>query len=225
MREMLEALAQAEDARVVVITGAGDKAFCAGGDLGGGGGMSAGGPIGQHLERSLFSKLFMAMRELGKPVVARLNGHALGGGFGLALGCDMIVAAPHAELGTPEINIGLWPYVITAAIQRGLPHKIALEMMMLGKRMSAEEGAKWGIVNRVAEDLDAEVDSLTEELASKSPVILRLGKDSFYAAQDMDFASALKYLENQLTIGLSAEDAMEGISAFIQKRPPEWKGR
>jgi enoyl-CoA hydratase len=227
MSELIEAISSAredEALRTVVLTGAGDKAFSAGGDLGGG--MQAG-AIAQHFDRTLLSKLFVTMREIGKPVVGRLNGHALGGGFGLALACDLIVAAEHAELGTPEINIGLWPYVITGVILRNLPQKIALEMMMLGRRIPASEAERWGIVNRVVpgDELDKAVQELTDELASKSSVILRLGKDSFYGAQDLDFASALRYLENQLTIGLSAEDAMEGIQAFIQKRPPEWRGR
>lgn len=215
-----------EEVRCIVITGAGDRAFCAGGDLGGGQGM-AGGALSQHFQRTLFSELFLELRSCGKPVIARVNGHALGGGFGLALACDLIVASDAAEFGTPEINIGLWPYVITAVIQRNVPNKVALEMMMLGKRMLAGEAERWGFVNRVvpAEDLDAETDAVVKELASKSPVIMRLGKDSFYAASDMDIEKALKYLENQLSVGLQAEDVAEGIAAFFQKRKPEWKGR
>lgn len=229
MRELLEALhvgSESETVRAIVITGAGDRSFCAGGDLGGGGGMQ-GGAISQHFDRSVISKLFLEMRTCEKPVIARVNGHALGGGFGLALACDLIVSTDEAEFGTPEINIGLWPYVITAVINRNVPPKVALEMMMLGKRMSASEAQRWGFVNRVVprEKLDDEVDTLVDDLASKSPVILRLGKESFYTAQDMDIERALKYLENQLSIGLQAEDVAEGISAFFQKRKPEWKGR
>lgn len=229
MAEMIAALDGARSdssVRALVLTGAGDKAFCAGGDLGGGGGMQSG-PVHQHFDRGLFSELIRRMRGLPQPVVARVNGHALGGGFGLALACDLIVAADHSEFGTPEINVGLWPYIITSVIHRNLPVKVALEMMMLGKRMGAEDAARWGFVNRVVPggELDKATDELTSQIASKSPLILRLGKESFYAAEDMSFDSALRYLENQLTIGLSAEDAVEGITAFIQKRPPEWKGR
>lgn len=229
MRELLEALrvgSESESVRAIVITGAGDRSFCAGGDLGGGGGMQ-GGAISQHFDRSLISKLFLEMRLCEKPVIAKVNGHALGGGLGLALACDLIVSTDEAEFGTPEINIGLWPYVITAVINRNVPPKVALEMMMLGKRMSASEAQRWGFVNRVVprEKLDAEVNALVDDLSTKSPLILRLGKESFYTAQDMDIEKALKYLENQLSIGLQAEDVAEGISAFFQKRKPEWKGR
>lgn len=228
MRELVSGLDAAKDdegVRSVVLTGAGDKAFCAGGDLGGG--SMGGGAVAQHLDRTLLSQLFRAMRTLGKPVVARVNGHALGGGFGLALASDLVIAAEHAELGTPEINVGLWPYIITAVIHRNVPPKIALEMMMLGKRIPAAEAAKWGMVNRVvpASDLDSAVDEIIDQLATKSPLILRLGKDSFYTAEDMVFSNALSYLENQLSIGLQAEDVAEGIQAFFQRRPPDWKGR
>ncbi|MFN2611594.1 MAG: enoyl-CoA hydratase/isomerase family protein [Actinomycetota bacterium] len=227
MRELIDELLLAKanpSVACVVLTGAGSKAFCAGGNLGGG---MAAGAVQQHLDRALLSTLFRTMRSLGKPVIARVNGHALGGGFGLALACDLIVSVDHAEFGTPEISIGLWPYIITSVIQRNLPEKFALEMMMLGKRIPAAKGAAMGFVNEVVpvEELDAAIARWVEALASKSPLILRLGKDSYYAAADMDFDSALSYLESQLTVGLQAEDAMEGIQAFIQKRAPEWKGR
>ncbi|MEX2458329.1 MAG: enoyl-CoA hydratase-related protein, partial [Actinomycetota bacterium] len=161
------------------------------------------------------------------PVIARVNGRCLAGGFGLALGCDLIVAAEDAEFGTPEIDIGLWPYMITAVIQRNVPRKVALELMLTGRRMGAAEAERWGIVNRVAPraELDAAVEDLTATLAAKSPLILRLGKGSFYRAQDMTMEQALAYLHAMLTVNLEAEDVIEGITAFLQKRDPEWKGR
>lgn len=228
MRELIDALGAAEgddSTRVVVLTGEGDRAFCAGGDLAGG--TMQQGAMAQHFDRALLAQLFRKMRELGKPVVARVNGHALGGGFGLALACDLIVASEDAEFGTPEINIGLWPYVITAVIQRNVPTKVAMEMMMMGKRMGARDAAGWGLVNWVvpSAELDGAVDEVVGELASKSPLILRLGKESYYGAEDMDFEDALRYLENVLTVGLQSEDVAEGISAFFAKRKPEWKGR
>ncbi|HEY7875810.1 MAG TPA: enoyl-CoA hydratase-related protein [Actinomycetota bacterium] len=221
------ALASAEespDVRVVVLTGAGDRAFCAGGDLGG---MTADGRVAQHLQRAEVGALFAQMRASRLPIVARVNGHALAGGFGLMLACDMVVAAADAEMGTPEINLGLWPFMISAVIQRDLPRKIALELMLTGRRMSAEEGARWGFVNRVVDrdGLDAAMREVTEVLASTSPLLAALGKGSFYRAEDMGFEQSLDYLAGMLTVCLESEDTVEGVTAFMEKRAPEWKGR
>ena len=226
-RGIADALAAAEEAtetRVMVLTGAGDRAFCAGGDLGG---LSADGKVAQHLERAEVGQLFTQMRRSRLPIVARVNGHALAGGFGLMLACDVVVAASDAELGTPEINLGLWPFMISAVIQRDLPRKVALELMLTGRRMTAEEAARWGFVNRVVERdaLDDAVRELTEVLASKSPLIAALGKRSFYRAEDMGFEDSVEYLAGMLTVCLESEDTVEGVTAFMEKRAPEWKGR
>ena len=213
------------DVAVVVLTGAGEKAFCAGGDLGGMAG--ADGKVGEHYLRAEVGDLFSKMRRSPLPIVARVNGHALAGGFGLMLACDLVVAADDAEIGTPEINIGLWPFMISAIIARDVPRKVALEMMLTGKRVPVAEGERWGFVNRVVprDRLDATVDELTNELVAKSPLIAGMGKTSFYRAEDMDFDPALVYLAGMLTLCLSSEDTIEGVTAFIQKRAPEWKGR
>jgi enoyl-CoA hydratase/carnithine racemase len=209
----------------VVLTGAGDKAFCAGADLGGM--VPDGGRVAEHHRRGRIGDLLLGMNRHPKPIVARVGGAALAGGFGLMLACDLVVAADDAELGTPEINLGLWPFMISAVIRRNVPRKIALEMMLTGRRFSASEAAQWGIVNRVVprSDLDAAVQELTEELGRKSPLILRLGKESFYRSEDMTLEEALAYLNAMLTVDLESEDVAEGVSAFLQKRPPEWRGR
>ena len=211
--------------RVVVLTGAGDRAFCAGGDLGGM--ADSDGAVERHFVRAEVGDLFRALRASHLPVIARVNGHALAGGFGLMLACDLVIATDDAQIGTPEVNIGLWPFMISAVIQRDLPRKVALEMMLSGRRYDAETGLKWGFINRVVArgDLDGVVDELAHELASKSPVILKLGKRSFYAAEDMDFDAALDYLAGMLTVCLESEDTIEGVTAFIEKREPQWKGR
>jgi len=137
------------------------------------------------------------------------------------------VAADTAEFGMPEINMGLWPFIISAVVSRRLPRTKALELMMTGDRIPAADALAWGIVNRVvpASDLDKAVDELADKLASKSPIIMRLGKDSFYASQDMGFREALDYLHGQLGMSLETEDTIEGVTAWLQKREPKWKGR
>jgi enoyl-CoA hydratase len=223
---LVEGLARAgEDpkVRVVVITGAGDRAFSAGGDIGG---FQATEQATESAPAAI-SRLLDAVWHHPKPVVARVNGRALGGGFGLMLACDLAVAADDVEVGTPEIDIGLWPHVITAVIQRTVPRKIALEMMLTGRRFSAEEAVRWGMVNRMVPRarLDDAVGELVEVLASKSPHVLRLGKRSFTGAEDLPFGRAVDHLKEILAENLRAEDLAEGVSAFLEKRRPEWTGR
>ena len=213
-----------ESVRAIVITGSGEKAFCAGGDLGG---MVAEGKVGQHYERAGVGQLFVTMRKSRVPIVARVNGHALAGGFGLMLACDFVVATEDAELGTPEINLGLWPFMISAIIQRDVPRKVALELMLTGRRMPASEAQRWGFVNQVVprDELDKAVGDLVDELTSKSPLIAALGKRSFYRAEDLDFDASIDYLSAMFTVALESEDTVEGVTAWMEKRAPNWKGR
>ena len=227
VRGLLDGLEAAEAdpaVRVVVLTGAGDRAFCAGGDLGG---MAAESKVDQHRERADVGTLFARMRAARVPTVARVNGHALAGGFGLMLACDLVVAVDDAELGMPEVDVGLWPFMITAVVQRDLPRKVALDLMLTGRRISAFEGSRWGFVNAVVarSELDASVAGYVESLTSKSPLVVALGKQSFYRAEDMSFEQQVDYLAGMLTLCLESEDTVEGVTAFLQKRPPEWKGR
>jgi len=228
MRELREAFARAEadqTVRVVVLTGAGQNAFSAGGDLGGFAGSES--KVEQHHLRATLVDLFEDMTRLGKPIVARVNGHALAGGFGLMCACDLAVATETASFGMPEINSGLWPYIITAVVRRVLPERKALELMMTGERIDANEALRLGAVNRVvpAGGLDEAVDELCRSLAAKSPAIMRLGKDSFYASREMGFRQAMDYLQGQLALNLETEDVVEGVTAFLEKRAPHWKGR
>jgi len=167
------------------------------------------------------------MASLGKPIVGRINGHALAGGLGLAASCDLLVAADTASFGTPEINVGVWPMMIQAVLARNLPRKILLEMMMLGDRWTATQLQSMGLVNRVVthDQLDATVRELTDKLAKKSPAVMRLGRDSFYRQQDMEFQAALEYLQSQLTLVTLTDDTKEGVRAFLEKREPDFRGR
>jgi enoyl-CoA hydratase len=213
------------DIRVIVLTGAGDRAFCAGADLSSFDAEQS--EVERHLGRHAFVELFVLMEELGKPIVGRINGHALAGGLGLASSCDILVAADHASFGTPEINVGVWPMMIQAVLARNLGRKRLLEMLLLGERFDAPEAYRIGLVNRVvpASGLDVSVDEIAGKLEVKSPIIMRFGRDSFYRTQDMEFRAALEYLQAQLSLVTMTEDTREGVSAFFQKREPEFKGR
>ncbi len=211
--------------RVVVLTGAGDRAFCAGADLTG---IAANdGAAAAHEGRGLLADLFRDMWSLGKPIVARVRGFALAGGFGLACACDLVVASDDAMFGTPEINVGLWPYMITVPLLRSMAPKTALDLMMTGRRVDAHEGARLGFVQRVVAvaELDATVDALAAELAAKSPLIMQWGRDSFYRVLEMNADDALTYLQGMLTVTTFTEDSAEGVAAFAEKRAPNWKGR
>lgn len=212
-----------ESVRVLVLTGAGDKAFCSGVDLSGG----EGGFLGDHAGRGELPRLFSDLFSLGKPTVARVRGYALAGGFGLALACDMVIAAEDAQFGAPEVNVGLWPFVITVPLVRSMPPKKALELMMTGRRVNAEEAAGIGFVNRVVpvDQLDGAVTELTRQLAAASPIVMKMGRDSFYSVWDLPADAALRHLHAQLSLTTLTEDAREGMAAFNEKRPPVWKGR
>jgi enoyl-CoA hydratase/carnithine racemase len=228
LAELVDAMKTARDAddvRAVVLTGAGDKVFCAGADLGG---FGADVPlVAKHFATDLFLEFFRLMPRLGKPSLCAANGHVLAGGMGLALSCDLLIAREGATFGTPEINVGAFPYMIMAIIYRNVPRKKVNEMMLLGERLSAEQAVEHGLANKVvpAAEFDTAVADWTAKLASKSPVLMRLGHDAMYRQQDMDVDDALEYLRSQLSLTFSTEDIVEGVSAFFEKREPQWKGR
>jgi enoyl-CoA hydratase/carnithine racemase len=209
----------------VILTGAGDRALCAGADLSSFDGGTS--DLERYRSRDLFVELFVLMASLGKPIVGRINGHALAGGLGLACSCDILVAVDTATFGTPEINVGIWPMMIQAILARNIPRKVLLEMEMLGDRWTALQLQSVGVVNRVVprEQLDGTVNEIADKLARKSPVAMRLGRDSFYRQQDMEFSAALAYLHGQFLLVSATEDAKEGIRAFFEKREPDFKGK
>jgi enoyl-CoA hydratase/carnithine racemase len=218
--------ARADDrVRCVVLTSTHDRVFSAGANLGG---FAADVPlVHKHFGTERFPRLFRLMGELGKPTICAANGHVLAGALGIALACDLIVASEEARFGTPEINVGVFPFMIMALIYRNVPRKKTNELLLLGEQISAAEAERIGIVNRVVPpaELQAAVREWAEKLAGKSPVIMKLGKDAIFRQQDMAFADALDFLRAQLTITLSTEDVEEGVRAFFEKRDPKWHGR
>jgi enoyl-CoA hydratase len=219
-------LAAADDAvRCVVLTSTHDKVFSAGGSLDQ---FAADVPlVHKHFGTERFPRLFKTIMGLGKPTLCAANGHVLAGALGLALACDLIVAKESATFGTPEINVGVFPFMIMALIYRNVPRKKANELLLLGERMSAEEAREAGLVNRVVPDaeFDAAVADWAGKLASKSPVLMKLGKDAMYRQLDMPFEDALDFLRSQLSLAFTTEDIQEGVKAFFEKREPQWTGR
>jgi enoyl-CoA hydratase len=228
LEELVDATLRVRDddqVRALVLTGAGGKVFCAGADLGG---FAADAPLVQkHFGSDRFLDFFKLMPRLGKPSLCAANGHVLAGGLGLALSCDLVIAREGATFGTPEINVGAFPYMIMSIIYRNVPRKRVNEMVLLGERLSAEEAVRHGLANKVvpSEEFDAAVADWAGKLASKSPVLMRLGHDAMYRQQDMALDDALEYLRSQLSLTFTTEDIQEGVKAFFEKREPEWKGR
>ncbi len=228
LSELLAALHLVRDddeARVVVLASSHEKVFSAGGNL------AAFGSDANAVEKfdgaENFVEAFKLLGQLGKPSIVAARGHVLAGSLGLALACDLIVASENATFGTPEITVGLFPFMIMALIYRNVGRKKTNEMLLLGERLTAEEAREEGIVNKVvpAGEFDAAVSEWADMLATKSPLIMKLGKDAMWRQTDMDLTAALDYLRSQLAIELSSEDAIEGVKAFFEKREPEWKGR
>jgi len=218
--------AREEDgARCVVLASSHEKTFSSGANLGG---FAADAPLVQrHFGSERFVGLFKLIGELGKPTIVAADGHVLAGALGIALACDLVVASERASFGTPEINVGTFPFMIMALIYRNVPRKKATELLLLGERWSAQEALAAGIVNKVvpAQELDAAVGEWASKLAGKSPVIMRLGKEAMRRQLDMALDDALDYLRAQLTLAMSTQDIVEGVSAFFEKREPQWKGR
>ena len=214
-----------EAVRCVVLASSHEKVFSSGANLGGFAGDAT--LVQKHFGSERFVALFRLIVGLPKPTVCAADGHVLAGALGIALACDLIVASEKATFGTPEINVGTFPFMIMALIYRNVPRKKANELLLLGERWNAQEALAAGIVNKVVPDheLDAAVAAWAGKLAGKSPAIMRLGKEAMRRQLDMPLDDALDYLRAQLTLAMSTEDIVEGVTAFFEKREPVWKGR
>ena len=226
--DLIGAFTEARDderVRCVVLTSTHEKVFSSGGNLKG---FAADVPLAHKfmgIER--FPALFKLIGGLGKPTICAANGHVLAGALGVALACDLIIAREGVRFGTPEINVGVFPFMIMALIYRNVGRKKTNELLLLGEQISAEEAERIGIVNRVvpAEEFDDAVAEWARRLASKSPLLMKMGKDAMFRQQDMPLADALDYLRAQLALAFATDDIQEGVRAFMEKREPEWKGR
>jgi enoyl-CoA hydratase/carnithine racemase len=214
----------ADAVRSIVLTGEG-RAFCSGGDFGGASVDSR--PGGSAEDPRDFVDLLLAIYRSDKPVIAKVNGDALGGGLGLAAASTFSVASTAARLGTPEIDLGLFPMMIMAVLGRHVPRRRLIEMMIFGEKLEAEEAVRVGLLNRAVppEELDAEVERLTDKIAGKSAVAIRLGLRAFAAQDDLDLEQALPMLRARFFECLGTDDAREGLTAFVEKRTPKWTGQ
>jgi enoyl-CoA hydratase len=225
LQDALNSAREDEEVRCVVLGSSHEKVFSSGANLAG---FQAEVPlVHKHFGSEALARVFRMLIEMPKPTLCAAGGHVIAGALGLALACDLVIAKEGATFGTPEIGVGAFPFMIMALIYRNVPRKKTNELLLLGERISAEEAREAGIVNRVASagDFDGAVADWASKLASRSPTIMRLGKEAMARQQDMPLAEALDYLRGQLTLALSTEDVQEGVRAFFEKREPQWKGR
>lgn len=226
--ELIERLhqAKADDAvRLVVLTSADDRVFSSGGNLKA---FADDAPVlDKYAGLDRFPRLYQLLGGLGKPSLCAANGDVLAGAFGLALACDLIVAREGVRFGCPEINVGVFPFMISALIYRSVPRAKANELMMTGELITAAQALELHIVNTVvpAEEFDAEVDRWARRIASRSPLLMRLGKDALDATRDLALPDALHHLRGQLALAFTTEDLREGVAAFREKREPHWRRR
>lgn len=227
--EMIELLSnymdqvEADDSiRVICLTHAGEKAFCSGADL-------SASLNGQETIAGAkqYAAALKKMAKFPKPIVARLNGHCIAGGLGLMLSCDIVYAREDVKFGTPEVNVGLFPMMVGALLFRNVSVKKAMELVYTARMIQGKEAEEIGLITKAVpgDQLDEIVNNTLEEISKKAPLAIKMGRQAFAVAQEMDLDAALDYLCEQLGNVVDTEDAKEGLMAFMQKRAPEWKGK
>ena len=220
---LADALARADadrSLRAVVLTGAGDKAFCAGADLQSGKSFK----FDYSEPNQSIANLFRLARRLTVPLVARINGACMAGGMGLMAMCDMVVAAPHAIFGLPEVKVGLFPAQVLSVLQHLIGARALAELCITGEPISAQQALQIGLINRVSEDLDAGVQALLDRFLDKSPAAIRRGLYLMKRTGAMSFEESMAFTESQIALFALTDDAAEGQAAFREKRKPKWSG-
>lgn len=224
LQAALDAIATDDAVKVVVIAGSG-PGFCAGHDLR----ELRANPGREQYDRvfQACSRLMLDIVNLPKPVIARVHGIATAAGCQLVASCDLAVASEAARFATPGVNIGIFCSTPMVALSRAVGRKQAMEMLLTGDLVSAEHAKQAGLVNRVVPEaqLDAEVTALARQIAGKSPLVLKIGKEAFYRQAELDLAAAYAYTSEVMARNMLARDAEEGIDAFLEKRAPEWRNR
>ncbi|MCP4020775.1 MAG: enoyl-CoA hydratase [Desulfobacteraceae bacterium] len=213
-----------EDVRVVCITGAGDKVFCSGADL------MTGIGTGEEEEAKVFkayADLLIQIYRFEKPTVAKINGHCLAGGTGFMLACDIVLARDNVIFGTPEVNVGLFPMMIGALIFKNVLRKKAMEMMLLGEKLTAQQALEMGMLTQICtgDVLEQKTMEILDALAAKSPIGLKLGKQALNSIENLSFEDSVHLLSKKLEEVSKTEDAREGITAFLEKRAPKFTGK
>jgi enoyl-CoA hydratase/carnithine racemase len=219
----LEDAATADHVRCTVLTGAGST-FCAGADLAE---LSGEADELELPSKGGYDDLLRVMMRTTKPIIARVNGHALGGGLGLVAASTLAVGSTEAKLGAPEVRLGLFPFMIYAALERVMPRRQLLELLLCGKRLSAAEAEAVGLLNRAVapSDLDAAVKSIADSLCVASASAVKLGLAAAHEVDGLSLEDKLPLLARRLVECLSTEDAREGLTAFLEKRAPRWSER
>lgn len=223
LMELLTRAAADPDVRVIVLTSSHERVFSAGGNLDAFADTRS--TITKYAGLHRFPDLFRTLTAIDKPVVCAANGDVLAGALGIALACDLVIAKESVRLGCPEINIGAFPFMISALIFRATGRLVANELIMTGRLLSATEAAEAGLVNRVVpdEEFDDAVQAWVATIAEKSPLLMGLGKKALAATRDLPLDAALDYLQAQLALAFTTDDLVEGVRAFKEKRSPVWR--
>ena len=219
--QAIDAAQSQRELRAIVITGAGSKAFCAGADL-----QAAQAFTTDYSEpQGHLAQLLRRARASNVPLIARVNGACMAGGMGLLSMCDLAVAASHAVFGLPEVKVGVFPAQVLTVLQHLIPRRKLAEMCLTGEPLTAAQALECGLVNYVADDVDARLDWLLARMLDKSPAAIRRGVYTMKSIETMAFEESMAFTESQIALFTLTEDAKEGQQAFQQKRKPHWKGR